>query len=85
MQITLTLFLIGSKFIPEGSVRVALTSDGSPGNCQLVTVGFLRPDGASVAVVINRYVHQVGEDVMIHRSAYQINAPSTDLLQSRSI
>ncbi|KAJ6626114.1 hypothetical protein lerEdw1_014760, partial [Lerista edwardsae] len=43
-----------SKFIPEGSVRVALTSNNPPGNCQLVAAGFLRPDGTSVAVVINR-------------------------------
>uniref|UniRef100_A0A8C6X581 Glucosylceramidase n=1 Tax=Naja naja TaxID=35670 RepID=A0A8C6X581_NAJNA len=42
-----------SKFIPEGSVRVALTSKCLFGICQLKTSAFLRPDGTAVVVVLN--------------------------------
>ncbi|XP_054836767.1 lysosomal acid glucosylceramidase-like [Eublepharis macularius] len=42
-----------SKFIPEGSVRVGLTSNNLFG-CMLKTVGFLRRDGAAVVVVLNK-------------------------------
>ncbi|XP_072840009.2 lysosomal acid glucosylceramidase [Pogona vitticeps] len=42
-----------SKFIPEGSVRVALTSQCGIGICQLQSAGFLRPDGVAVVVVLN--------------------------------
>ncbi|XP_026580900.1 glucosylceramidase-like, partial [Pseudonaja textilis] len=42
-----------SKFIPEGSVRVALTSNCLFDSCQLKTSAFLRPDGTAVVVVLN--------------------------------
>nr|XP_056709475.1 lysosomal acid glucosylceramidase-like [Euleptes europaea] len=41
-----------SKFIPEGSVRVEMTSN-SWLDCRLHTVAFVRPDGAAVVVVLN--------------------------------
>ncbi|KAM8794321.1 lysosomal acid glucosylceramidase-like [Eudromia elegans] len=43
-----------SKFIPEGSRRVALVASGQPKGCALEHVAFLRPDGAAVVVVLNR-------------------------------
>ncbi|XP_015274611.1 PREDICTED: glucosylceramidase-like [Gekko japonicus] len=47
-----------SKFIPEGSVRVGLTSNSWLG-CRLHTVGFLRPDGAAVVVALNNCFYDV--------------------------
>ncbi|XP_077178495.1 lysosomal acid glucosylceramidase-like isoform X2 [Paroedura picta] len=41
-----------SKFIPEGSIRVGLTSNSWLG-CKLHSVGVLRPDGAAVVVILN--------------------------------
>ena len=40
-----------SKFIPEGSQRVALVASEST---DLETVALLRPDGSAVVVVFNR-------------------------------
>lgn len=40
-----------SKFIPEGSQRVALVASEST---DLETVALLRPDGSAVVVVLNR-------------------------------
>ncbi|XP_039558168.1 lysosomal acid glucosylceramidase-like isoform X4 [Passer montanus] len=48
-----------SKFIPEGSRRVGLHSSGRCLLCQLEHVAVLRPDGALVLVVLNRF----GRDV----------------------
>ncbi|XP_042296937.1 lysosomal acid glucosylceramidase-like [Sceloporus undulatus] len=42
-----------SKFIPEGSIRVALTCNCAVTSCQLHSAGFLRPDGIAVVVVLN--------------------------------
>uniref|UniRef100_A0A8C5RHT4 Glucosylceramidase n=1 Tax=Laticauda laticaudata TaxID=8630 RepID=A0A8C5RHT4_LATLA len=42
-----------SKFIPEGSVRVALTSNCLFDSCTLQISAFLRPDGTAVVVVLN--------------------------------
>lgn len=48
-----------SKFIPEGSRRVGLHSSRRCLLCQLEHVAVLRPDGALVLVVLNRF----GRDV----------------------
>ncbi|XP_027525147.1 glucosylceramidase-like [Corapipo altera] len=48
-----------SKFIPEGSRRVGLHSSRRCLLCQLEHVAVLRPDGALVLVVLNRF----GQDV----------------------
>ncbi|XP_063173274.1 lysosomal acid glucosylceramidase-like [Candoia aspera] len=43
-----------SKFIPEGSVRVALTSSFFTDTFLLKSAAFLRPDGIAVVVVLNK-------------------------------
>ncbi|XP_075763540.1 lysosomal acid glucosylceramidase-like [Pelodiscus sinensis] len=44
-----------SKFIPEGSQRVRLATTKKCSRCNLESAAFLRPDGATVLVVLNRY------------------------------
>ncbi|XP_062821277.1 lysosomal acid glucosylceramidase [Anolis carolinensis] len=43
-----------SKFIPEGSIRVAMTKNFEITGCQLQSTGFVRPDGIAVVVVLNK-------------------------------
>ncbi|XP_034648659.1 lysosomal acid glucosylceramidase [Trachemys scripta elegans] len=44
-----------SKFVPEGSQRVRLVISKKCYKCNLEYAAFLRPDGAVVLVVLNRY------------------------------
>ncbi|XP_053866678.1 lysosomal acid glucosylceramidase-like [Malaclemys terrapin pileata] len=44
-----------SKFVPEGSQRVGLVVSKKSCKCSMEYAAFLRPDGAAVLVVLNRY------------------------------
>ncbi|XP_070806710.1 lysosomal acid glucosylceramidase-like [Pituophis catenifer annectens] len=59
-----------SKFIPEGSVRVALTSNCFFEMCKLKTSAFLRPDGVAVAVVLNDWFVDISFTISDNRVGY---------------
>lgn len=65
MTPTLRLLLIClfSKFIPEGSQRVGLVASRESKKTALEYTAFVRPDGAVVVVVLNRWVLQPGPPV----------------------
>lgn len=54
----LLLICLFSKFIPEGSQRVGLDASRESKKTALEYTAFLRPDGAAVVVVLNRWVMQ---------------------------
>ncbi|XP_032094228.1 lysosomal acid glucosylceramidase-like [Thamnophis elegans] len=59
-----------SKFIPEGSVRVALTSPCLFDSCQLKALAFLRPDGTAVVVVLNDWFVDISFTILDHQVGY---------------
>ncbi|XP_025026952.1 glucosylceramidase-like [Python bivittatus] len=58
-----------SKFIPEGSVRVALSSNCFI-SCQLKSAAFLRPDGVAVVVLSNDWSLDVTISILDNRVGY---------------
>ncbi|XP_058016324.1 lysosomal acid glucosylceramidase-like [Ahaetulla prasina] len=59
-----------SKFIPEGSVRVGLTSTCLFDSCPLKTSAFLRPDGTAVVVVLNDWFLDISFTISDDRVGY---------------